>query len=107
MVNIIIRPSVFTRYQRVILDSPVMMVFGELQDEHGAVAVMAHTCQPATSDALSAPPRRIGRSPNPRFGTFATHDAPTPYQIALPCDDVPQFRRHHTSMLVRQTPRSS
>lgn len=58
MVNIIIRPSVFTRYQRVILDSPVMMVYGELQEEHGEVQVMAHPCQPATSDGLGAPPSR-------------------------------------------------
>ncbi len=58
LVNVIIRPSVFTRYQRAILDSPVMLVYGELQDEHGAVQVMAHTCQPATSDGLGAPPSR-------------------------------------------------
>ena len=44
LVNVIIRPPVFTRYQRAILDSPVIMVVGELQDEHGAVQVMAHTC---------------------------------------------------------------
>ncbi|MCY4113591.1 MAG: error-prone DNA polymerase [Chloroflexi bacterium] len=58
LVNIIIRPSVFTRYQRAILDSPVMLVYGEMQDEHGAVQVMAHTCHPATSDGLGAPPSR-------------------------------------------------
>ena len=35
-----------------------MLVYGEMQDEHGAVQVMAHTCQPATSDGLGAPPSR-------------------------------------------------
>ena len=58
LVNVIIRPPVFTRYQRAILDSPVMLVVGELQDEHGAVQVMAHTCTPVTSDSLGAPPAR-------------------------------------------------
>ena len=58
LVNVIIRPSLFTRYQRAILDSPVIMVVGELQDEHGAAQFMAHTCQPATSDRLGAPPSR-------------------------------------------------
>ncbi len=58
LVNVIIRPDVFTRYQRAILDSPVMMVVGELQDEHGAVQVMAHTCRPVTSDCLGTPPSR-------------------------------------------------
>ena len=58
LVNVIIRPPVFTRYQRAILDSPVMLVVGELQDEHGAVQVMAHTCTPVTSDSLGAPPSR-------------------------------------------------
>ena len=58
LVNVIIRPPVFTRYQRAILDSPVIMVVGELQDEHGAVQVMAHTCTPVTSDSLGAPPSR-------------------------------------------------
>ena len=58
LVNVIIRPPVFTRYQRAILDSPVMLVVGELQDEHGAVQVMAHTCTPVTSNSLGAPPAR-------------------------------------------------
>ena len=58
LVNIIIRPSVLTRYQRAILDSPVMLVHGEMQDLHGPVQVMAHTCTPATSDGLGAPPSR-------------------------------------------------
>ena len=58
LVNVIIRPPVFTRYQRAILDSPVMLVVGELQDEHGAVQVMAHTCTPVTSASLGAPPSR-------------------------------------------------
>ena len=58
LVNVIIRPPVFTRYQHAILDSPVMLVVGELQDEHGAVQVMAHTCTPVTSDSLGAPPSR-------------------------------------------------
>ena len=31
LVNVIIRPDVFSRYQRAILDSPVMLVDGELQ----------------------------------------------------------------------------
>lgn len=58
LVNVIIRPDVFSRYQRAILDSPVMMVDGELQDEHGAVQVMAETCRPVTSDCLGTPPSR-------------------------------------------------
>ena len=58
LVNVIIRPDVFSRYQRAILDSPVMMVEGELQDEHGAVQVMAETCRPVTSDCLGTPPSR-------------------------------------------------
>ena len=70
LVNIIIRPSVFTRYQRAILDSPVMLVYGEMQDEHGAVQVMAHTCQPATSDGLGAPPSRD-------WSVSRRHDSPS------------------------------
>lgn len=58
LVNVIIRPDVFSRYQRAILDSPVMMVDGELQDEHGAVQVMAETCRPVTSDCLGTLPSR-------------------------------------------------
>ena len=58
LVNVIIRPDVFSRYQRAILDSPVMMVDGELQDEHGAVQVMAETCRPVPSDGLDTPPSR-------------------------------------------------
>ena len=58
LVNVIIRPDIFGRYERAILDSPVMMVDGELQDEHGAVQVMAETCRPVTSDGLGTPPSR-------------------------------------------------
>ncbi len=58
LVNVIIRPDVFSRYQRAILDSPVMMVDGELQDEHGAVQVMAETCRPVSSDSLGTPRSR-------------------------------------------------
>jgi len=58
LVNVIVRPDVFTRYQRAVLDSPVMMVGGELQDEHGSVQVMAETCRPVTSESLGAPPSR-------------------------------------------------
>ena len=58
LVNVIIRPDIFSRYERAILDSPVMMVDGELQDEHGAVQVMAETCRPVTSDGLGTPPSR-------------------------------------------------
>ena len=58
LVNVIIRPDIFTRYQRAILDSPVMMVNGELQDEHGAVQVMAETCRPVSSDSLGTPRSR-------------------------------------------------
>lgn len=58
LVNVIIRPDVFSRYQRAILDSTVMMVSGELQDEHGAVQVMAETCTPVTSKYLGTPPSR-------------------------------------------------
>ena len=58
LVNVIIRPEIFSRYERAILDSSVMMVDGELQDEHGAVQVMAETCRPVTSDGLGTPPSR-------------------------------------------------
>ncbi len=58
LVNVIIRPDIFSRYERAILDSPVMMVDGELQDEHGAVQVMAETCTPVTSDSLGTPRSR-------------------------------------------------
>ena len=58
LVNVIIRPDVFTRYQRAVLDSPVMMVGGELQDEHGSVQVMAETCRPVSANYLGTPPSR-------------------------------------------------
>ncbi len=58
LVNVIVRPDVFTRYQRAVLDSPVMMVSGELQDEHGSVQVMAETCTPISSSSLGTPRSR-------------------------------------------------
>ena len=58
LVNVIVRPDVFTRYQRAVLDSPVMMVSGELQDEHGSVQVMAETCRPVSSSSLGTPRSR-------------------------------------------------
>jgi len=58
LVNVIVRPDVFTRYQRAVLDSPVMMVSGELQDEQGSVQVMAETCTPVSSNYLGTPPSR-------------------------------------------------
>ena len=58
LVNVIVRPDVFARYQRAVLDSPVMMVGGELQDEHGSVQVMAETCRPISSSSLGTPRSR-------------------------------------------------
>ena len=56
LVNVIVRPTVFARYKRTILDEPIVLVSGELEDEHGAVQVMARTFAPITSDGLITPP---------------------------------------------------
>ena len=56
LVNVIVRPAVLARYKRTILDEPIVLVSGELEDEHGAVQVMARTFAPITSDGLTTPP---------------------------------------------------
>ena len=54
--NIIVSPTVFKRYKHVILDEPTLAVHGELEDEDGAVQVMAQKISRLHEAKLEPPP---------------------------------------------------
>ncbi len=56
LVNVIINPRTFTRHKRLILDEPVLTVAGELEDEDGAIHVMAHHISMPGPAHIKAPP---------------------------------------------------
>ena len=56
LMNIIINPRAFARHKRLILDEPVLMVAGELEDEDGAIHIMAHHISMPGPAHIKAPP---------------------------------------------------
>ncbi len=56
LMNIIVSPTVFKRYKHVILDEPTLAVHGELEDEDGAVQVMAQKISRLHEAKLEPPP---------------------------------------------------
>ena len=56
LTNVIVRPGVFKRYKHVILDEPVIAIYGELEDEDGAVHVMAERIMSLGESYIETPP---------------------------------------------------
>ena len=56
LTNVIVRPGVFKRYKYVILDEPVIAIYGELEDEDGAVHVMAERIMSLGESYIETPP---------------------------------------------------
>ena len=58
LANIIVRPSVFRRYKAMILDAPILVVYGGLEYENGAVHVMAARITDIRFEQTKIPPSR-------------------------------------------------
>ncbi len=56
LTNIIVKPSVFKRYKYMILDEPVIAVYGELEDEDTAIHVMAERIMSLGGSYIDTPP---------------------------------------------------
>ena len=56
LVNIIVNPKTFERYKRLILDEPVLLVAGEMEDEDGAIHVMANQIRAPSEVQMKTPP---------------------------------------------------
>ena len=56
LTNVIVRPGVFKRYKHVILDEPVIAVYGELEDEDTAIHVRAERIMPLNGSYIDTPP---------------------------------------------------
>jgi DNA polymerase III alpha subunit len=56
LVNIIVNPKTFERHKRLILDEPVLLVAGELEDEDGAIHVMASRLRAPGEVQMKTPP---------------------------------------------------
>ncbi len=56
LTNVIVKPSVFKCYKNVILDEPVVVIYGELEDEDGAIHVMAERILSLGESYVETPP---------------------------------------------------
>jgi DNA polymerase III alpha subunit len=56
LVNIIVNPKTFERHKRLILDQPVLLVAGKLEDEDGAIHVMANWIRAPGEVQMKTPP---------------------------------------------------
>ena len=56
LTNVIVRPGVFKRYKHVILDEPMVAIYGELEDEDTAIHVRAERIMSLDGSYIDAPP---------------------------------------------------
>ena len=81
LVNIILHPRVFARFKRSILDEAVLVVMGELEDEDGAVHVMASALLPASAYSEDSEPGGSTAATHPQ-GPEPEPAAPAPPRTA-------------------------
>ncbi|MCY3800796.1 MAG: OB-fold nucleic acid binding domain-containing protein [Chloroflexi bacterium] len=56
LTNVVVKPDVFKRYKHVILDEPVIVIYGELEDEDTAIHVRAERIMPLDGSYIDTPP---------------------------------------------------
>lgn len=53
LVNVIVRPDIYEKYRRTIRTSPMLVIEGKLQKEHGAIDLLAHHAWAFDGDGLT------------------------------------------------------